>query len=597
MEHERGAPTDFEERNGSRDFVFPGYDERKATVEIPEALGKLLDRVSSGADPKGRYLNIVQLGREMKEPPRESDVYLRSNRVRGCTSTVHVCVGVRKKHTVEGEERSTQMVLELQGYADAMVSRGFVALLVEGLHGADVQDVLRLNARDIADRAGLDFALFPSRAGGLARILRTIQERARMHMGEPVDIGEYTGDTSTVTASTRDNMRWTSVQPEKVAVLLSGGVDSSVAMRLVMDKGFRPQPFYLKIWLDDELAHLGDCPWEEDIEYATAVCDQAGVELETVPLQREYWDRVVAYTIAEARRGRTPNPDVMCNSRIKFGAFYDSVGSAFSKVVTGHYAQTRLDPMNGRTELIVSADSRKDQTYFLAQLGQAQLASAEFPVGEFTKDHIRELALGYNLPNKARKDSQGICFLGKLKFDDFLEHHLGTMRGELVEFETGTTLGTHRGFWFYTSGQRKGLGLSGGPWHVVAKDPSENVVYVSRDYNGSDMTRDEFSFDSVAWISGDWPPGLALVGMSYPLVVKTRHGPRQLDCVVTRTGDDTGRVALCERDKGLAPGQFAVFYHGSVCLGTGVISSTDELERAAPRTGSTVGVKLQAHYD
>ncbi|OSX81066.1 hypothetical protein BU14_0027s0092, partial [Porphyra umbilicalis] len=233
-----------------------------------------------------------------------------------------------------------------------------------------------------------------------------------------------------------------------VAVLLSGGVDSSVALRRLLDAGHAVTPYYLKIWLADELAHLGSaCPWEEDIAAAGAVAGQAGLRLTTLPLQAEYWERVVATTVAEARAGRTPNPDVLCNGRIKFGAFYEA-----------------------------------DQTYFLAHLTQAQLAKAAFPIGALTKPAVRAAAAAYGLPNSGRPDSQGICFLGKVKFDAFLAHHLGTRAGPLVEYETGSRLGTHRGYWFYTPGQRRGLGLSGGPWHVVAKDVDANAVYVSRAY-------------------------------------------------------------------------------------------------------------------
>ncbi|CAN0006327.1 unnamed protein product, partial [Hapterophycus canaliculatus] len=298
----------------------------------------------------------------------------------------------------------------------------------------------------------------------------------------------------------------------EVAMLLSGGVDSSVAMRLLQDQGYKIRAFYLKIWLEDELAHLNECPWrccrlnlsivcplltaaakqnpaqtqEEDLAYATAVCKQAGVPLEVVPLQKEYWDEVVSYTVREAREGRTPNPDVMCNSRVKFGMFYDHVGKHFRHVATGHYARLEhhddtnlaVDQNDSASAAPTSGtppDAVKDQTYFLCALTQDQLRKALFPLGGYTKDRIRELAESFNLPTKNRKDSQargrgkncfkgtkrkhrrGICFLGKLKFDEFLQHYLGTSPGTIVD-QSGRPIGKHRGLWFHTIGQRKGVG-------------------------------------------------------------------------------------------------------------------------------------------
>jgi tRNA-5-taurinomethyluridine 2-sulfurtransferase len=563
-------------------------DPGRPGAPLPLALAELA--ASLVATPPGapRYLALIALACPGPESLPALDC-TPDTRVPGCTSVAHMRVRV-------GADRR----VHLAGTADAQVARGLVALLARGLSGASVADVLSLSVPVLNHASGLDVAVAPTRAVGLASLLAFVQNRVRQLDGETIvesSSRNGVGLALPVTAVEDVPMKYTAVQPEDVAVLLSGGVDSSVAMRLVMDAGYRPHPFYLKIWLEDELAHLGECPWEEDMEFATAVCDQAGVSLESVPLQREYWDRVVTYTIAEARAGRTPNPDVMCNTRVKFGAFYDVVGQYFPRVVTGHYARSAVDPETGLAQLAMSDDLVKDQTYFLAHLSQSQVARALFPVGQYTKDQIRELATAkYMLPNRSRKDSQGICFLGKLKFDDFLEHHLGSERGPLVEFESGIALGVHRGFWFYTTGQRKGLGLSGGPWYVVAKDATENVVYVSRNYHDVDKARDAFDFADSSWIAGSWPSQLRAVGFSTELRVKTRHGPRMNQCVVTRTGASTGHVALALRDIGLAPGQFAVFYSlGNICLGSGVIANDLELSRAHRKTGAETSVQLQAH--
>ena len=204
------------------------------------------------------------------------------------------------------------------------------------------------------------------------------------------------------------------------------------------------------------------------------MCEQAGVPLEAISLQREYQERVVSYLVSEARAGRTPNPDIMCNSRIKFGVFHDRVGKHFARVASGHYAQTGYDPSGtGRVQLLRSADAHKDQTYFLSQLCQSQLASACFPIGGMPKPAVRAHAERLYLPNRARKDSQGICFLGQLNYDGFLRDHLGEEPGEIREHESGKLIGTHRGLWFHTVGQRRGLGpvldhmnRARGPWHV-----------------------------------------------------------------------------------------------------------------------------------
>lgn len=360
----------------------------------------------------------------------------------------------------------------------------------------------------------------------------------------------------------------------KIAVLVSGGVDSAVALQLLKEQGHDLTAFYLKIWLEDELSYLGSCPWEEDLSCVRAVCDQLDVPLEVVPLQREYHDQVVSYTIAEIKAGRTPNPDIMCNARIKFGAFLQAITAnfdkKFDKIASGHYA--KIEERNGIYYLKRSPDPVKDQTYFLSHLNQEQLSRIVFPIGHLEKFQVRELANKANLPNKDRKDSQGICFLGKFKFNDFLKHHLGEKPGPLLEFETGKKLGEHRGFWFHTIGQRQGIGLSGGPWYVVAKEPAHNRVYVSRDYYALDKKRDSFIVTNLHWLA----PNPVQELEKKALRVKIRHGRAMHACVLETLEGKSGSsgsalVKLADRDQGLAPGQFAVFYDGDYCLGSGVI--------------------------
>ncbi|QQS35549.1 MAG: tRNA 2-thiouridine(34) synthase MnmA [Ignavibacteriales bacterium] len=347
----------------------------------------------------------------------------------------------------------------------------------------------------------------------------------------------------------------------KIAVLLSGGVDSSVALRLLKEEGHDLTAYYLKIWLQDEFSFLGDCPWEEDLKYARDVCDQADVELKVLPLQEEYWASVVSYTIDEIKEGRTPNPDIYCNSLIKFGQFYEKIDSSFDKVASGHYAGVINE--NDLYKLKCSPDPVKDQTYFLAYLTQAQISRALFPLNKYMKKDVRELAEKYSLPTMHRRDSQGICFLGQIKFNEFVKHHLGEIPGDIIDVDSGKILGKHHGYYYFTIGQRSGLGLSGGPWYVVNKDVKENLIYISRE-NKAMRERKIFDVGKFNWIA-DKPSGKNLR-------VKIRHGARFYDCSLEIEKEE-GIVRLKEADQGIAPGQFAVFYENDYCLGGAVIIS------------------------
>lgn len=349
----------------------------------------------------------------------------------------------------------------------------------------------------------------------------------------------------------------------KIAVLLSGGVDSSVALRLLKEQGHDLTAFYLKIWLQDEFSFLGECPWEEDLEFVRAVCTQNQVPLEILNLQTEYWDSVVSYTISEIKAGRTPNPDMFCNSLIKFGQFYEKINSSFEKVASGHYAKLSYDSISNKYLLKQSPDIIKDQTYFLAYLTQYQLKRALFPIGEYDKKQIRKMAEEFNLPNKYRKDSQGICFLGQVKFYEFIKHHLGEKEGEIIDVSTNKKLGSHNGYYFFTIGQRSGLGLGGGPWFVVGKDVKQNIIYVSHE-NVLNRKKNEFNVGKFNWISGLKP-------VQKNLNIKIRHGAKKIKCKIDFNNDNSALVKMEEADSGIAPGQFAVFYDKDLCLGGGVI--------------------------
>ncbi|MBI5754037.1 tRNA 2-thiouridine(34) synthase MnmA [Candidatus Peregrinibacteria bacterium] len=349
----------------------------------------------------------------------------------------------------------------------------------------------------------------------------------------------------------------------KIAVLTSGGVDSSVALKLLQEQGHDVTAFYLKIWLEDELSFLGaNCPWEEDLKYLRAICGKNKIPLEVISMQKEYFDTVVSYTISEVKAGRTPNPDVMCNNNIKFGLFLKKISKSFEKIATGHYAE--VYKKFGIYYLKKTPDPIKDQTYFLSNLKQKQLARLTFPLGKLAKEQVRKLAKKYHLPNQDRKDSQGICFLGKFKYSDFIKHYLGTKIGDIIEFETGKKLGTHEGFYYYTIGQRKGIKLSGGPWFVIKKNIKKNIVYVSNHYHTADKKRDTFKIGKFNWFSGK-------ITATKNLYVKLRHGENSYKCTIAKLSKNTAKIKISGNDQGIAPGQFAAFYSGKICLGSALI--------------------------
>ena len=351
----------------------------------------------------------------------------------------------------------------------------------------------------------------------------------------------------------------------KIATLLSGGVDSAVAVHLLCEQGYRPDLFYIKIGMDTDDGLT--CTSEEDIELATATARKYGLHLDIIDLQQAYWDRVVTYTIDKVRQGFTPNPDVMCNRLIKFGCFEEQAGYAYDKIVTGHYADTCL--IDGRTWLTTAKDPVKDQTDFLAQITYLQVSKLWFPLGRLMKSEVRAIAQAARLPSAARKDSQGICFLGKINYNDFIRRFLGERPGKVIEKETGKTIGEHKGFWFHTIGQRKGLGLGGGPWFVIDKDIEQNILYVSHGYDTELQYGREFRLTDFHFITDNpWSDaGPHLIRF------KVRHTEGWHPGTLTRLADGSYHVACDEKIQGIAPGQFGVIYdrEAHLCIGSGEI--------------------------
>ena len=353
----------------------------------------------------------------------------------------------------------------------------------------------------------------------------------------------------------------------RIVVGLSGGVDSSVAALLLVEQGYDVQAVFMKNWEDAQ--DTGYCAAAEDLEDARAVCETLGIPLHPVNFTAEYRDRVFRYFLDEYRAGRTPNPDVLCNTEIKFKAFLDHAWRlGADRIATGHYA--RLAEQNGRLMLLKGCDPGKDQSYFLHGLSQAQLASALFPIGELRKPQVRERAAAAGLITHDKKDSTGICFIGERRFRDFLSRYLPAQPGPIQTLE-GEALGEHAGLMFHTIGQRQGLGIggrregSGKPWYVAGKDLEHNALIVVQGHNHPALFHRRLRATAPHWIAGE-PPAAPLTCRA-----KIRYRQPDQDCVLERLDADALDIVFTEPQWAIAPGQSVVFYHDKVCLGGGII--------------------------
>lgn len=594
-----------------------------------EAKTQDLKSVQKSLVRNGLYFDVYRRSLKLSdsiECGEDNRVVLSSgiDRVPGCVASVHVqTVLVPSSGVIMNQKDSKRYKVWLNGTADAMLSRGLLASLSQAVSGTTIKerqddnsyfineskttwmvsahDVLQIKPESVSELLRLEHVLSKGRNDGLASIMRIVQGQIRnlLYGDDSNDNDSAHGHQyeESVIPSTisRDAHSTSDKRRRSVAMLLSGGVDSSVALNLLKRQGYNVTAFYLKIWLEDELAHLGQCPWEDDYQACLQVCQQAQVPLETISLQEEYKDRVIAYTVKEARRGRTPNPDVMCNSRVKFGCFYDAIANrGFDHVASGHYAQlVEGDKNRDLQRLLRAPDPIKDQSYFLCVLTQEQLKRILFPIGHLHKSEVRQLAHDFNLPNQHRPDSQGLCFLGKVKFDEFLSAYLGDCPGPILDAATEEVLGQHRGVWYHTVGQRKGIGkvlnpkaTSRGPWYVVAKDPERKIVFVSNKYEEEVFTaaRSQFYVEDLQWIRGEVPleffqhmtrSDVSSVPAGR-FLFKIRHGPT-LASGTLELDDEKGcggNVRLEDKDGGLAPGQFVALYakESNECLGGGVIS-------------------------
>ncbi|OEF98939.1 tRNA 2-thiouridine(34) synthase MnmA [Vulcanibacillus modesticaldus] len=371
-------------------------------------------------------------------------------------------------------------------------------------------------------------------------------------------------------------------KPEDTRVIIgmSGGVDSSVAALLLKEQGYDVIGIFMKNW--DTTEEFGYCTAEEDFEDVRRVADQIGIPAYTVNFEKEYMEKVFSYFLDEYKKGRTPNPDVMCNREIKFGDFLEKALELDADyIATGHYA--RVDYLDGEYRLLRGIDNNKDQTYFLNALNQYQLSKTMFPIGHLTKPQIREIAEKAGLATAKKKDSTGICFIGERNFREFLSKYLPAIPGEIRSLDDNRVLGTHQGLMYYTLGQRRGIGIggqgTGEPWFVARKDLKNNILYVAQGANHPSLFSRGLVATDLNWISEK--------ERNSPFTCTAKFRYRQPDQKVTvfLKENNTCEVIFDEPQKAVTPGQAVVFYDGEVCLGGGII---DKIYQELPSDGNIV---------
>lgn len=357
-----------------------------------------------------------------------------------------------------------------------------------------------------------------------------------------------------------------------VAVAMSGGVDSAVTAALLLQQGYTVEAFYMKNWSDEADAKYRGvhdrCPWEDDVEDVAAICKHLGIPFQSINFEREYRAKVFEYFLTETKAGRTPNPDVLCNTQIKFLSFLNrALDLGFEKIATGHYArvvQTSSAGQSTQWQLLKGVDPNKDQSYFIYHLNQAQLAKTLFPIGNLPKAEVRRLARQFKLPVAEKPDSQGLCFIGDIDFQTFVRQYVKAEPGPMI-LTDGTVMGQHKGLAYYTIGQRQGLEIGGtGPYYVVEKRVTDNTLIICQGADHPSLLSQWCTFTDEHWVSGGRP------AENFECSVKIRYRSPDVECQVRGN-----RIEFAEPARAVTPGQFAVFYDGDVVLGGGVIDTRD----------------------
>ncbi|MFD1736694.1 tRNA 2-thiouridine(34) synthase MnmA [Bacillus salitolerans] len=349
----------------------------------------------------------------------------------------------------------------------------------------------------------------------------------------------------------------------RVIIGMSGGVDSSVAALLLKEQGYDVIGIFMKNW--DDTDEFGVCTATEDYNDVIKVCNQIGIPYYAVNFEKQYWEKVFTYFLDEYKGGRTPNPDVMCNKEIKFKAFLEhAIELGADYLATGHYA--RVAYQDGEYKMLRGIDQNKDQTYFLNQLGQAQLSKVMFPLGDLPKTRVREMAKEAGLATATKKDSTGICFIGERNFKEFLSQYLPAQPGEMQTLQ-GEGKGRHDGLMYYTIGQRQGLGIggSGDPWFVVGKNLEKNILYVEQGFHNDLLYSDEITATNINWVSDQVP------NSDVKCTAKFRYRQEDHGVTVKILDNHNVKVIFDEPVRAITPGQAVVFYKGEECLGGGTI--------------------------
>ncbi len=363
----------------------------------------------------------------------------------------------------------------------------------------------------------------------------------------------------------------------RIIVGMSGGVDSSVAALLLKRQGYAVTGLFMKNWEDDDDGAY--CSTRQDLVDVASVCDMIGIDLEVVNFSKEYKERVFSEFLREYQAGRTPNPDILCNSEIKFRCFLDhALQLGAERIATGHYAQVRLWESDGQRnyQLLKAIDGTKDQSYFLYRLTQEQLSRTIFPLGGLYKRAVRKIAEEAGLHVANKRDSTGICFIGERPFREFLMRYLPAVPGEIRHYDDHRLLGEHQGLMYHTLGQRKGLGIGGikksqdasgehDAWYVAAKDPSTNVLYVVQGHDHPALSKLALTAADLSWIAGHSPHA------HWVYSAKTRYRTPDMPCEIDSLDDDRAEIVFAKPQWAVTPGQSVVVYESQVCLGGGII--------------------------